>query len=92
MKGKILTDFQICISVPLIKLELFYNSSVQLLTIFWRTLSQIQANQSNLLTLKISQSITLSGAHVIEITKACTVTFMKARNYLALRCRKKRVR
>ena len=24
---------------------------------------------------------------MIEITNACTVTFMKARNYLALRCR-----
>ena len=34
--------------------------------------------------LKISQSITLNGAHVMEITKACTVTFMKARKYLAL--------
>ena len=29
--------------------------------------------------LKISQSITLK-AHVIEITKACIVAFMKARN------------
>ena len=47
-----LTDFQICISVPLIKFGLYYNSSAQLLTIFWRALSQIQANQSNLLTLK----------------------------------------
>ena len=36
----------------IIKFELYYNLSAQLLTIFWRALSQIQANQSNLLTFK----------------------------------------
>ena len=38
----------------------------------------------------MSQSITLNGARVIEITKTRN-TFMKARSYLALRCREKRV-
>ena len=33
----------------------------------------------------------LNEAHVIEMTKACTVTFMKARNNLAFRCREKSV-
>ena len=33
----------------------------------------------------------LNGAHVIEITKTCTVHFMKARKYLVIRCREKRV-
>ena len=51
---------------------------------------QIKANQSNLLTLKISQSIKLNGAHVIEITKACAVAFMRARNSLVVRCKEKR--
>ena len=32
----------------------------------------------------------MNRAHAIEITKACTVTFMKARNYLILRCTEKR--
>ena len=33
----------------------------------------------------------LNKAHVIEITKACAVAFMKARNSLVVRCRKKHV-
>ena len=33
----------------------------------------------------------LNKAHVIEITKACTVAFMKARNSLIARCREKHV-
>ena len=32
----------------------------------------------------------LNGVHVIEITKTCTVAFMKARNSLVVRCREKR--
>ena len=40
--------------------------------------------------LKISQA-TLNKAYVIEITKSCTVAFMKARNSLVVRCRKERV-
>ena len=36
----------------LIRFKLHYNWSAQLLTIFWRALTQIQANQSNLLTFK----------------------------------------
>ena len=40
--------------------------------------------------LKISQSITLNGARVVEMTKTRN-SFMKARSYLALRCREKRV-
>ena len=35
--------------------------------------------------------LTLIGAHVIEITKICTVTFMKTRNSFFRRCREKRV-
>ena len=31
----------------------------------------------------------MNKAHVIEITKACTVAFMKARNSLVVHCRKK---
>ena len=33
----------------------------------------------------------LNKAHVIEITKACIVAFMKARNSLVVPCREKRV-
>ena len=40
--------------------------------------------------LKISQ-LTLNKAHVIEITKACTVAFMKARNSLVFRCKEELV-
>ena len=31
----------------------------------------------------------LNKAHVIEIAKACTVAFMKARNSVDVRCREK---
>ena len=41
-------------------------------------------------TLKISQS-TLNKAYLIEIAKACTVAFMKARNSLVVRCREEHV-
>ena len=41
-------------------------------------LCEIQTDQSNFLTLKISQS-TLSKVHVIETTKACKVPLTKAR-------------
>ena len=47
-------------------------------------LCEIQANQSNYSTIKISQSIILKKAHVIEIAKACAVVFMKARNSLVV--------
>ena len=40
--------------------------------------------------LKISQ-FTLNKAHVIEITKICTVAFTKARNSSVFRCREERV-
>ena len=40
---------------------------------------------------KLANQSTLNKAHVIEITKACTVAFMKARNYLVVRCREKPV-
>ena len=33
----------------------------------------------------------MNKAHVIKITKPCTVAFMKARNCLVVRCREKRV-
>ena len=39
-------------------------------------------------SLKISQS-TLYKAHVIEMTKACIVPFMKSRNSLIVSCREK---
>ena len=39
---------------------------------------------------KLANQLTLNGGHVIEIRKACTVTFMKARNYLVFRGREKR--
>ena len=37
---------------------------------------------------KLANQLTLNGGHVIEITKVCTVTFMKARNCLVFRCKK----
>ena len=40
--------------------------------------------------LKVSQS-TLNNAYVTEITMACTVAFMKARNSLVVRCREEDV-
>ena len=40
---------------------------------------------------KLANQLTLNGAHVIEITKTCTVTFMKGRDYLVLRYREKSV-
>ena len=33
----------------------------------------------------------LNKAHVIEITKACTITFTKARNPLVVRCGEKHI-
>ena len=42
--------------------------------------------------LKTSQSVNvlmLNKAHVIEITKACSVLFMKARSSLTVRCRER---
>ena len=40
---------------------------------------------------KLANQSRLNKAHVIEITKACTVAFMKARNCLVVRCREKHV-
>ena len=40
---------------------------------------------------KLADQPTLNKAHVIERTKAFTVAFMKARNYLVVRHREKRV-
>ena len=37
---------------------------------------------------KLANQSTLNKAHLIEITKACAVAFMKVRNSLAVRCRK----
>ena len=61
-----------------------------LLTIFWRVLCEIQANQSNFLAFKISQS-TLNKAHVVEITKAYKVAFTNARDSFVVRYREERV-
>ena len=38
---------------------------------------------------KLANQSTLNKAHVIEITKTCTVTFMKAKNPLVVWCREK---
>ena len=38
---------------------------------------------------KLANQSTLNEAHVIEITKACTVVFMKSRNSLVVRFREK---
>ena len=40
---------------------------------------------------KLANQSTLNKAHMIEITKACTADFMKARNSLVVRCREKHV-
>ena len=40
---------------------------------------------------KLTNQLTLNGADLTEMTKACTVTFMKARKYLVIRCGEKRV-
>ena len=49
---------------------------------------KFKGNQSNSSLLNISQSM-LNKAHVIEITKVCTVALMKTRNTLVVRCRQK---
>ena len=49
-----------------------------------------QTNQFSHLYTLANQS-TLNKAHVIEITKARTVAFMKARNSLVVQCREKHV-
>ena len=60
----------------------------KLLTIFRSVLCEIQRNQSNLLTfVKLANQSTLNKAHMIEITKACIVAFMKARNSSVVSCR-----
>ena len=40
---------------------------------------------------KLANELTLNKAHVIEVTKACRVAFMKARESFVVRCREKRV-
>ena len=49
-----------------------------------------QTNQIPHLSTLANQS-TLNKGHEIEITKACTVAFMKARNSLVVQCREKHV-
>ena len=39
---------------------------------------------------KLANQSTLNKAHVIEITKACIVAFLKARNSLVAWCREKK--
>ena len=51
-------------------------------------LCEIKVNQFAHLQKLVNQS-TLIKAHVVEITKACTVASMKARNSLVLRCKEK---
>ena len=64
----------------LIKRKLYNNSSAQVVN---SLLCEIQRNQSNVLTLKkLANQSTLNKAHVIEITKACILAFLKARNSL----------
>ena len=40
---------------------------------------------------KLASQTTLNDAHVIEIAKTSSVAFMKARNFMFVRCRNKRV-
>ena len=40
---------------------------------------------------KLANQSTLTKAHVIEVTKACKVAFMKARDSFVVRCREERV-
>ena len=63
----------------LIKLKQYNNWSAEAVN---SVLCEIQWNQSNLLTLKTSINQSSLKAHVIEITKACIVAFMKARNFI----------
>ena len=73
----------------IIKLKLHNNWSAQALN---NIECYVKFKQTNQICshLKINQS-TLNEAHVIEITKACTVTFMKARNPLVFQWRGGRV-
>ena len=54
-------------------------------------LREIQANQTNSLPLKSANQSTLNKVHVVKITEAYTVAFMKARNSFVIRCREKHV-
>ena len=57
------------------------------------SICEIQRNQSNLVTFKncpMNQLWLKHKAHVIEITKACIVAFIKARNSLVVWCREKK--
>ena len=74
----------------LIKLKLYNNWSVQAVnniseSAMWNLK---QTNQIHHLQTLANQS-TLNKAYVIEITKACAVAFMKARNSFVVRCREK---
>ena len=40
--------------------------------------------------LTLANQSTLNKAHVVEITKACIVAFMKARNYSVVSCRERK--
>ena len=40
---------------------------------------------------KLANQLTLNKAHLIEITKSCTVAFMKAKNSLVVQCREEHV-
>ena len=76
----------------LIKLKLYINWSTQAVnnsseSAMWNSK---QTNQIHHFQTLANQS-TLNKAHVIEITKACTVTFMKARNSFVNRCGEKHV-
>ena len=39
---------------------------------------------------ELANKLTLNKTHVIEITKACIVAFMKGKNYLVVWCREKK--
>ena len=70
----------------LIKLKLYINWSAQAM------IFETQANQSNCWPLKLANQSALNKGHVMEITKAYKVTFMIARNSLAIRYRQKLVK
>ena len=69
----------------LIKLKLYNNWSAQ--AVMWHSRKPIKFAH----LWKLASQSTLNMANVIEITKACTVAFMKAKNSLVVQCREELV-
>ena len=76
----------------LIKLKLYNNQPVQAVN---NILESVMWNSSKPIKFphfwKLANQSMLNKAHVIEITKACKVAFMKARDSFVVRHRKERV-